>query len=117
MSAKDLFTPGEAFDRPLLPRRQDAGPWVRRAIVFVTCALALNALIGDRGLAEMLRARQQLRQTAADLDGLRRTNANLATLIENLNTDVRTIENIAREELGLIRKGEVLVVVKDVPAR
>ena len=117
MAAKDLFTPGEAFDRPLLPQRQDAAPWVRRAIVFVTCTLALNALIGDRGLAEMLRARQQLRQTATDLDSLRRANASLTTLIENLNTDVRTIENIARDELGLIRKGELLIVVKDVPAR
>ena len=117
MPAKDLFPPGEAFDRPLLPQRQDAGPWLRRAIVFVTCALALNALIGDRGLAEMLRARQQLRQTAADLESLRRTNANLSILIETLNSDVRTIENIARDELGLIRKGEVLIVLKDVPAR
>ena len=116
MAAKDLFRPGEAFERPLLPPRQDAGPWARRAIVFVTCALALNALIGERGLAEMLRARQQLRQTAADLDGLRRTNANLTTLIGKLNTDVRTIEHIARGELGLIRKGEVLIVVKDIPA-
>ena len=117
MAKQDLFSPGEAFDRPLLPARQDAGPWARRAIVFVTCALALNALIGDRGLAEMLRARQEMRQTAADLDTLRRTNANLAHLIENLNTDTRTIENIARDELGLIRKGEILIVVKDVPAR
>src|SRR5688500_15242352 len=117
MATKDLFTPGEAFDRPLLPQRQDAGPWARRAVVYATCALALNALIGDRGLAEMLRARQQLRRTAADLEALRRTNANLSHLIGNLTSDHRTIESIARDELGLIRKGEVLVVVKDVAGR
>ena len=117
MAKQDLFTPGEAFDRPLLPPRQDGGPWARRAIIFVTCTLALNALIGDRGLAEMLRARQELQQTAADLDRLKRTNAGLTRLIDHLTTDTRTIENIARGELGLIRKGEVLIVVKDVPAQ
>jgi cell division protein FtsB len=117
MLMKDLFGPVRAIERPAVPRRQNPGPWVRRTLVFITCALALNALIGERGLAETLRARQQLRRAATDLDALKQRNASLTHQIEALQKDLGTIEHIARDELGLIRKGEVLVVVKDVPGR
>jgi cell division protein FtsB len=117
MINRDSKASGEPADRPEPPRRQDLGPWVRRALVFVLCALAMNALIGERGLAETLRARQQLREAAAQLNQLKRENANLFKLAGALQSDRRTIENIARAELGLLRKGEVLVVVRDVPAR
>ena len=99
------------------PRGQYEGPWIRRGLIFVSCALSLNALIGERGLAETLRARRQLEQTASELAHLRHQNVSLLRQAEQLKTDSRTIENIARGELGLIRRGEVLVVVKDVPAR
>lgn len=107
----------EAADRPILARRADYGPWVRRSIVFISCALGLNALIGERGLAETLRARQQLERTAAELTAVRRQNARLVDQIDALSRDPATIELIARDELGMIRKGEVLVLVKDVPQR
>ena len=106
-----------SFDRPQLPRRGYEGPWIRRAVVFVSCALALNALIGERGLAETIRARKQLRQTTAELAHLRRQNAGLLKHVERLRSDRQTIEHIARAELGLIRRGEVLVILKDVPAQ
>jgi cell division protein FtsB len=81
------------------------------------CALTLNALIGERGLAETIRVRKELRRFAVQLSELRRENARLADYADRLLTDPLTIENLARQELGLIRKGEVLIVVKDVPQR
>jgi cell division protein FtsB len=104
-------------NRPPATRRRYEGPWIRRGLIFASCALALNALIGERGLAETLRARKQLRQTTIDLFQLKRENAALLERAERLRTDSRAIEGIARGELGLLRKGEILVVVKDVPAR
>jgi cell division protein FtsB len=85
--------------------------------MFLACALAMNALIGDRGLAETLRVRTQLQRMTVELAKLKRENARLAEYAERLATDPHTIEGIARGELGLIRKGEVLVLVKDVPSR
>jgi cell division protein FtsB len=85
--------------------------------MFLACALALNALIGERGLAETLRARTQVGQMTADIVKLREENARLADYARRLETDARTIESVARRELGLIRRGEILVLVKDVPAR
>lgn len=107
----------DTADRPFPPHRTDYRPWVRLSIVFVTCALALNALIGDRGLAETLRARQLLQRTKAELSAIRLENARLMRQMDALSTDLGTIELIARDELGLIRKGEVLVLIKDVPQR
>ena len=45
---------------------------------------------------------------------LRSENARLHDTAERLRTDPSTIESLARETLGLIHQGEVLVVVKDV---
>ena len=110
-------TEAAGLDRLPLPRRQYGGPWSRRAVIFVSCALAMNALIGERGLAATLRARQQVQQTTDELTRLKRQNADLRRQASHLKTDLRTIESIARAELGLIRKGEVLVILKDLPAR
>jgi cell division protein FtsB len=107
----------ESNDRPVLPRRPNYGPWIRRAVVFVSCALALNALIGERGLAETIRARRQLQRQTMELDRLKQENAVLVETARALESDRHTIESIARKELGLVRKGEVLVVLKDIPAQ
>jgi cell division protein FtsB len=117
MATKELFGRVGAVARPAVPRRHNPGPWVRRSLIFITCALALNALIGERGLAETLRARQQLRHADTELHAIKNRNAGLSHLIDALQRDLGAIEHIARDELGLIRKGEVLVLVKDVPAR
>lgn len=104
-------------DGPTLPLPRQGSPWVRRGLIFAACVLALNALIGERGLAETLRARKQVRAVTLELQRLRQENARLAAHADSLQRDPRTIEDIARRELGLMRKGEILVVLKDVPPR
>jgi cell division protein FtsB len=39
---------------------------------------------------------------------------NSSDWIDRLSHDPRTIEELARQELGLVRKGEVLVLIKNV---
>ncbi len=98
---------------PRLTPRQGPNRWLPWALAFITCAVGLNALIGERGLAETLRARGEQERAAADLARLRRENAALQDRINRLY-DPRTIEELARQELGLARKGEVLVLIKNV---
>ena len=88
-------------------------PW---ALAFVACALAINALIGDRGLAQTFRARGEQARLTADLARIRQENASLQDRINHLY-DPRTIEELARQELGLTRKGEVLVLIKNVDSK
>jgi cell division protein FtsB len=100
---------------PKLPSKRREQVWVGRALCFAGCVLAVNALIGERGLSETFRARREFRQAVAELSRLQYENAALTNTIQRLKHDARTIEGVARAELGLIRQGEILVTVKQPP--
>ena len=100
---------------PKLPPKRREQVWVGRALCFAGCVLAVNALIGERGLSETFRARREFRQAVSELSRLQYENAGLTNTIERLKHDARTIEGVARAELGLIREGEILVSVKQPP--
>jgi cell division protein FtsB len=100
------------LDTPKLPPRRREHAWTGRVLCFAACVLAVNALIGERGLSETIRARQDFNQAVAELSRLQYENAVLADTMRRLRDDAATIEDVARAELGLIEPGEVLVVVK-----
>jgi cell division protein FtsB len=99
---------------PLAPAR----PLWRRALnyllVFAAIVLLVDALVGERGLVATTRARKQSSDLSVAVAGLRAENARLRETAERLRSDPVAIESVAREKLGLIRPGEVLVVLKDV---
>jgi cell division protein FtsB len=80
---------------------------------FVTLVLVINALIGDRGLMETLRARRQHQELVTAIERLRIDNARLRDEARRLRSDPATIEALARQELGLIKPGEMLFIIKD----
>jgi cell division protein FtsB len=75
--------------------------------------LLVDALVGDKGLMERLRARRQLQEAEASLAAIRQQNAQMRDYVLRLNDDPVLIEAVAREELGLIRPGELLFIVRD----
>ena len=83
-------------------------------LIFVTAVLLIDALVGDRGVVERLRAGREYHNVAVSLDALRDENARLRESARRLKEDPSTIESLAREELGLVRPGELLFIVKDV---
>lgn len=95
-----------------MPRRR-RGRLVRYLIVAVGCVLIIDALVGDRGFLAMLKARQQFRTLEGALARSRAENAQLRDDARELREDPRAIEALARRELGLIRPGEKLFIVKD----
>jgi cell division protein FtsB len=82
-------------------------------LVFVTLVLVINALVGERGLTQTLRARKQHRELVTAIDRLKTDNARLRDEARRLRSDPGTIEALARQELGLIKPGELLFIVKD----
>lgn len=82
-------------------------------LVFATVVLVVDALVGDRGFVERLRVRRRHQEAAGSLDAMRRENARLRGLVRSLREDGTAIEAIAREDLGLMRPGEVLFVVRE----
>jgi cell division protein FtsB len=82
-------------------------------LVFVTLVLIVDALIGEKGLLQSMNARQQYRDLQASLEQLRRDNASLREEMRRLNEDPEAIESLARQDLGLIRSGEIVFILKD----
>jgi cell division protein FtsB len=88
--------------------------WV---LLFVASVIVVDALVGDRGLVAMLRARQDYDELSASITRQRTENARLRDMVRRLRDDPGTIEEIARRELGLIRPGERVFIVKDAPRK
>ena len=87
-------------------------------LVFITVVLVVDALVGEKGLMETMRARREYREVEASLDAIKRDNERMREEVRRLKEDPATIESVARKELGLIRQGEVLFIIKDQkPAR
>jgi cell division protein FtsB len=82
-------------------------------LIFVTLVLIVDALIGEKGLMESMHAQRQYRELGASLDSLRRENATLRDEARRLKEDPATIESLARDQLGLIRPGEIVFILKD----
>ena len=94
-------------------RRQPRQFWSYAAL-FAATVLLVNGLFGERGLMDTIRANRAAAAAARDLEQLKRDNAALRARAGLLRNDSATIELVAREELGLVRPGEILVTVKDI---
>ncbi|CAN5734698.1 hypothetical protein BH18ACI5_BH18ACI5_06850 [soil metagenome] len=108
--------PGERYEslRRLVPPRRRERAWFRRALIFATCCVLADALFGDAGLAAKMRAQRNYVAAEDRLRTLRNENAGLRAQVRRLEGDAGEIEDVARNELGLIRPGEMLFVVKNV---
>jgi len=89
---------------------------VQLALLFLGSVLIVNWLVGDRGLIAMMRARREYDQLSATIARERAENVRLAEQAARLKDDPAAIEEIARRDLGLIRPGEKLFILKDVPS-
>ena len=112
--------PVEAPPDPAAPlagvaRRNSRRRRTRWLLIFVASMLVVNALAGERGLLARLTAGRAYGALTAGIADIRRENAGLREQIRRLREDPRAIEAVAREELGLMRPGERLFVVKRSP--
>jgi len=105
--------PESADQTSSLPRRR-RGRIARVLVLVVGCVLIVDALVGDRGLLTMLKARDEYRALDQALARARTENARLRDEARRLREDPDTIEALARREIGLIRPGEKLFIVKDI---
>jgi cell division protein FtsB len=108
--SETAVTPAAAATRRAELRRRV----ITGAVVFVGCVLLADSLIGERGLTGTIRAREDYNRMSNEVAHLKAENAGLREQARRLHEDPTMVESVAREELGLIRSGEILVVVKDV---
>lgn len=114
--SKDDSRP-ESRRRPANPKR---GPRQRRIVhwllIFAASVIVVDGLVGDRGLLAMLRARREYDELSANITRQRADNARLREEVRRLREDPLAIEEVARRELGLIKPGEKVFIIKDVAA-
>ncbi len=87
---------------------------LRHALVFITAVIIIDAIAGEKGLLSLLQARREYAALERSLERARAENAELRDMARRLREDPAAIEEQARRELGLIKPGEVLFIVKDI---
>jgi cell division protein FtsB len=90
---------------------------IAQAGALIACAFLLGSLIfGTMGLPRYLSMRNHVSQLEQEIHALEQANASLLTDIERVQRDPVRLEELARERLGYVRKGEtVFQFVPDVP--
>jgi cell division protein FtsB len=80
-------------------------------MILGVCVILADSIVGDRGVSARVEAQREYVRAEQRLEDLRNENAGLRHEARRLESDPAAIEAIAREELGLIKRGEILVVL------
>jgi len=86
---------------------------VRYVLAFVTAVLVIDAVVGEKGLLALVKARRDFEGIEAALAQARAENARLRDEARRLREDPSAIEETARRELGLIKPGETLFIIRN----
>jgi cell division protein FtsB len=68
----------------------------------------ITFVFSDRGITDLQHARTRVQALRADIQRLESENARLRADIESVKQSTYTVERIAREDLGMSKKGEVV---------
>jgi cell division protein FtsB len=100
---------------PRIPISRRIGRAARWAVIAFGFVVLVDSLIGDKGFLATFQARQQFRQLEHSLAATRQENAQLRERARSLREDPAAVEEIARRELGLIKPGEKMFIIRDAP--
>ncbi len=99
-----------------LGRQQQASQWGLLLGVGVGFLLLVSFFFDEMGFPRYWQIRKQVSQLEQEITALKATNANLKMDVDRLRYDPERIEELAREELGLVRKGETVYQLAPRPA-
>ena len=102
--------------RTPLEARQWRRRMLGRAAFVVSLILVVNALVGENGYLDTLRAQGEMRKLTDELRREREETQQIRDQIERLRTDPVALEEALRREMNLGKPGETLVIIKD-PAK
>jgi len=78
-------------------------------VLFVALLLLfVHDIFGDHGFVAMRRTQREIEQMRGDISKLNDENRSLSSQVTALKSDPRMIEQIARDEMGLARPGEMI---------
>ena len=80
--------------------------------IVTMCLMLLFIVIGENGISDLYRLKEQKENLSQKNDELKKENITYYREIERLKHDPRYVEDVARKELGVIGKDEVIIKVK-----
>lgn len=81
-------------------------------VVFLLFVLTLTSFFGKRGLIEIYRTRRKQDVLLQKIKKLEEKKVKLERDIEELQKNPKAIEKKAREKLGLVKEGEIVIIDK-----
>ena len=85
--------------------------WIYLGMILMA-ASAICVTVNLRGSAEAKSAARQFQQLATDVDGIRKSNAQLELQVRQITTEPAIIESAARARLGMVRPTDIVVPIK-----
>ena len=91
-----------------LDRQQRASEWGKLIAVAVGLLLVMSFFFDDMGIPQYWAMRNQEQQLEREIRELKVKNAELHLEVDRLRYDPERLEELAREQLGFVRKGETV---------
>lgn len=88
---------------------------VRQILGLALFALFVHDVFGPHGFIAMRRTQKEIEQIREQIGQMNEQNKSLAEQVNSLKSDPKSIERIAREEMGLARPGEMIFKIPDSP--
>ena len=85
----------------------------RQILAFALFALLVHDVFGPHGFIAMRRTQKEIEQIREQIGKVNDENKTLTDQVNSLKTDPKSIERIAREEMGLARPGEMIFKIPD----
>ena len=77
-------------------------------VLMLVLVMIFFTFFGEKGLLQVYRLRRELKEIERVNTELRQENERLRAEIGNLRTNKKYIEELARRDLGLVKKGELV---------
>ncbi len=87
----------------------------RAGLIVVTIVVMVDAIVGEKGLVALMRARDVEAAHRHDLETVRLDNQRTLEQARRYREDPATLEELARRDLGFIKPGEKLFIIRDLP--
>jgi cell division protein FtsB len=87
--------------------------WLLVILLVFLAGLQFRLWVGEGSLAHRAELNRQLEEQESENRALRERNALIATDVESLKTNLSAIEEKARADLGMIKRGETFYLVID----
>ena len=120
----DRAPQAEAMGQRIREKLRPASTWLYNSrrrlatagVAVLTVWLFLHVMFGANGMVVYRQKRAEYQSLRHEIDGLQKENDHYTGQINSLQTDPKTIEKEAREQLHYARPGEVVYVAPAAPA-